>query len=631
VSALFAGLLVLWAQAPDGNDPFAYVVNALYNPQFAPAAELLPDAYAGPVPASTGACVIPGWFADAGTRASLDEAVSATPPRSLRFEEPRRPQSVASYALAVDPAALVVARAKVMVEGDVRGACIALRWQMADGSLRRTASPPPTKERDFVEVRLATRPPEGARTVALVLECAGNLAACRFDDPVLGMVGPELSIAAFPTGCHPRGLREALIKARLPLVKPVARVTWGDQGKSIEVHPLQTHASGIYYYALDLMLFDAPGDYTLEVRDNAFEGRTARARTAILTDPYGPLEAKAEAYVRASFTAAREGARPPRTAAEDIILFAALPSPSAARQLAEVARALVPRVENAASLRTDELAYCAWALAAAGDAAGDAPLLARARALTRSALKREDWHTTPTRAALCGAAVILSAHEDDGIDRDCADDAAGELVGSARLSGGFPYAADVAEQSWPVLALAAYARSFPDTALAAKAQSALDACVGRIERLCAATPFGNARAADGEDREVDLPAWTQGTTLYLLSLAASMCANARADAADRLRMHTERQLQFLLGFNPLGKALDLEKGESLRASAGERLRPGEVIYAEPVDPLRAHLYLRYAAASVRSGLKEAERLYQEYERARKEKQEKQDAQSTRRR
>ena len=99
-----------------------------------------------------------------------------------------------------------------------------------------------------------------------------------------------------------------------------------------------------------------------------------------------------------------------------------------------------------------------------------------------------------------------------------------------------------------------------------------------------------------------------------------MCAHPRAEAAARLAMHAERQVQFVLGFNPLGRALDLEKAESLRSSAGERLRPGEVMLGENVDPLRANLYLMHVTATLAARLAEAERLWREYERKRAERQ-----------
>ncbi len=619
MSALVLGAILLCGRNVEETDPFAHVVNVLYNPQFLPASVLAHDPYAGAAPAPAEPHLPPGWFPDPGTRAALDTTVFAVPPRSLRIESGPGTRAVVSYPLSLGRPTFVIARAKVMAEGNPGGARLALRWYMADGSMRRSPSEPPGKERDFVQVLVSARPPEGARAVALVLEASDTVGSCRFDEPILAMIAPDIVVTTFPAGCHPRGLREAVVATRFPFARPAARVTWGDQGKSIEVHPLSAHASGCIYYALDLSLFEAPGDYAIEVRDEAIEGREGRAHVVISTDPYAALATKAAAYVLAHWTTARVRQDALRTAAENIVLLSYAPATQVRSRLAEVAGALEERLRDAKDLDTEAAAPCAWALARAAYATGNAALAARARALLYAVMEGGATRSTAERAALCGAASALALRNENPLDRDYADDAASELVASQRPGGAFPFSAAVAEQHWPVFALADYAHRFPDSSVTPKAQSALDGCVGRIERLCVSTPFGNVRAVDAEERETDIPAWPHGNTLYLLSQAAALCAHSGADFADRLRIHAERQTQFLLGFNPLGKALDLEKGESLRSSAGERLRPGEVLLAEPVDPLRVHLYLWYVTAALRDGLAEAERLFQEYERARKEK------------
>lgn len=620
MSALALGLAFL-AGGSD-PDPFAHVINLLYNPGFLPRAELPHDAYAGPAPPATRTELCPGWFPEGALSAALDAAAAADPPYSLRVDTPARGGSVVSYAHTVAPGAFVVARAKIMAEGDVRGARIALRWFMADGSLRRTPSEPPGKERDFVEVRVSARPPEGALAVALAFEAAGDLRACRFDAPVLALAGPDVDIIPFPAGCHARGVREALVRTRMPLLAPATRITWDGGGKSLEVHPLRPHASGFYHYVVDFSILDRIAEYTLEVRDGAIEGRAARCRTAILADPYGAAGAKAAEHVLRTFTAARVRRDGMRAAAENLVLLGGVQAPTAAvrARIAELGAALLARLEGARDLAAPDAALCAWALASAGTAANDLAQIARARSLAREAWNGGTHATTPARAALCGAASLLAARDNDPLDRDCADDMAVDLVRTQLPSGLFPFPAGVVEQHWPVLALAGYARLFPDSTVTPRVETALDACTAGIERLCLPTPFGNAGAAGAEGREVDIPPWRAGTTLYLLSQAVSMCAHPRAEAAGRLAMHAERQVQFVLGFNPLGKALDLEKAESLRSSAGERVRPGEVMLGDAVDPLRANIYMMHVTASLAARLAEAERLWQEYERMRKERQ-----------
>lgn len=113
-------------------DPFALAINLLYNPAFLPRAELPGDAYAGPAPAATRSEVAPGWFPEGATAAALDATIVADPPYSLRFDAPGRGGAVVSYAHTVPPGAFVAARAKIMAEGDLRGARIALRWFMAE-------------------------------------------------------------------------------------------------------------------------------------------------------------------------------------------------------------------------------------------------------------------------------------------------------------------------------------------------------------------------------------------------------------------------------------------------------------------------------------------------------------------
>ncbi len=597
-------------------DPFALAINLLYNPAFLPRAELPGDAYAGPAPAATRSEVAPGWFPEGATAAALDATIVADPPYSLRFDAPGRGGAVVSYAHTVPPGAFVAARAKIMAEGDLRGARIALRWFMADGSLRRSASEPPGKERDFAEVRLSARPPEGALAVALAFEAAGDLRACRFDAPVLALVGPAIEIVPFPAGCHPRGVREALVKTHLPLLAPTARIAWDDGGKALEVHPLRPHPSGFYHYIVDFGIIDRIAPYTLVARDEAIEGPTARCRTEILAAPYEAAGAKAAAYVLRTFTPARLRAGGVRAAAENLVLLSGVEAPSASvrARVAELGAALLARLADARDLAAADAAFCAWALAAAG--ADDPARAARARSLLRAAWDRPAPETTPARAALCAAASLLAARDNDPLDRDCADDMAVALTRAQLPSGFFPFPDDAVEQHWPALALAVYAGLFPDSPVAPRVGEALDACAAGVEQLCLSTPFGCVAAAGG----TEIPSWRAGTTLYLLSQAVSMCAHPRAEAAARLAMHAERQVQFVLGFNPLGRALDLEKAESLRSSAGERLRPGEVMLGENVDPLRANLYLMHVTATLAARLAEAERLWREYERKRAERQ-----------
>ena len=88
MSALVLGLALLAGESDP--DPFAHVINLLYNPGFLPRAELPHDAYAGPAPPLARAEFSPGWFPEGATAAALDAAAAADPPYSLRFDAPAR-------------------------------------------------------------------------------------------------------------------------------------------------------------------------------------------------------------------------------------------------------------------------------------------------------------------------------------------------------------------------------------------------------------------------------------------------------------------------------------------------------------------------------------------------------------
>ena len=81
--------LVLAGTEPDAEDPFANLINVLYNPHFVARDALLPESYGGSPPAPRNGIdeVRPGWMTEGAGRHTADEKVRFTPPVSLSLTD----------------------------------------------------------------------------------------------------------------------------------------------------------------------------------------------------------------------------------------------------------------------------------------------------------------------------------------------------------------------------------------------------------------------------------------------------------------------------------------------------------------------------------------------------------------
>ena len=389
---------------------------------------------------------------------------------------------------------------------------------------------------------------------------------------------------------------------------------WDDRSRSAEVHPLQSHGSGYYFYAVDLSAFDFAAKFEIEVADTAVKDRTAETRLTISEDPYGPVEEEALSFVKKEFTGRRALGDPLGEAARNILIMAygRAAGVKYGARLEELAGVLKERASGAkVASEPESCAFSAWALGCAARECGKKDLLDSAQKLLQSVWETGKWKELMTAAALAGAGSVIAPQTREVLDRDIADDMVRFVAGKQDITGRFPLRGRELAEHWPLLAAAQYLLSFPDSNLGPTVRTILDRNAVFQERLLTETPYGQAKVALDEKTILEIPRWPRGDNVYLLSTACSLLFTTKAAPNDPFRFHAERLVQFIYGYNPLGKRLRWEKGESLRSDGGEKYRPGTVLLSHKADPLRTALYLAWAARELRTQLRKAEARFRE--------------------
>ncbi len=578
--------------------------NVLFNPLFLDAKDLLPDSYSGR-PAERGGPLPPGWTLEGKARVKIDKTVCYSMPRSLRIEEVGLVAAVMSLPCRVYGTKAAFGTAKVLVRGEPTSCRLVLRWTLRNGSFAVTRSAPASKQNNFVSLKITAPAPDGAQWVSLGIACSSGAGTVFFDDPRLVFLDERIEIFTPPLGCRPGGLREAVIRSRLPLAQPYARARSGEKSRAVRVEPFKVHPSGFFYYIADLYVLTEPGAYTLIAVDTAVPDRRTSASFRLSPDPYRSVEREALDFIRKHLTRDRLSKMPPGRAARRVLALAY--GCRAGLKARDILRSSAAMLRKYASLKPEGRsgAFCAWALASAGRELGDRSLCAASRSILHPCWEKRDRSDLLETSALCGAAAVLSGLGGEVFDRDIADDTVREIAAEQDPYGCFPLSEQEEKAFWPVLAAAEYLASIPSSNVRPIARAVLDKNLMLHERLASVAPFGQTAVPLEGGTTLEVPAWNQGNTVYLLAGAAVLLFSGTVAPSEGLSYYAERQVQFLYGYNPLGKRLNWREGEALRSASGKYYRPGALLLTNSADPMKTALYLGWTCAALRKGNSEA--------------------------
>lgn len=619
-TALLLSLLITWAQSADKSgrmakepppeksvDPTQQIINLLYNPIFTEKPALLYEAFSGLPPAASGKNVLPlGWGATGQASAGLDKNISISAPGSLCLKDIKSPCGIESLAIPIQEADLVIAQGKVHITGAPERVTLKLKWYTHDGKVSFSTSPPAPRANDFVTMTITAKPPQQARWVSLFLSVLPGAESVRLDAPFLGFTGLGARLFTFPGGYHPKGVLEALVRTRLPLSSPWARITREGQRKSTQVHAIQVHNSGYYYYAVDLSRMEGAGNYTLTILDGAMQERTVKSDLTMASDVYKTMADASLAYLKKHLTVKNIPKRGLLTSAQDLLLMANLPA--FPEDLSKAVQGLATGLHRFSAAgqtgNSGEAGFIAWALAACGRQGNAPALLKNAQALLYKTWRDRQWAEVPLAVyGLCGAGSILAEALDDDLSRDIADDMIQIIIKEKRIEQDMTYQAGRCPEPWALWAAAAYFNDIPDSNLRPMAREGISAFITLQDRLFTDMPFGQAKVILDRLHEVEIPPWPAGHTQYILANACGLCLALQATPNQRFWYHAARQLQFVAGFNPLGRDLMKPPASSLRSDAvvpgaGGAVRPGPCRLTSAKDALRTHLYRAWTAQAV---------------------------------
>ncbi len=625
-----AGLLCVASLLPCAavhaeEEPFQHLVNLLYNERMVLREDMFPDSFSGPPQKKGTGGLPPGWIPKGKAAFSLNRKTFYTPPSSISIAAPRGDAAIESLAVPAGNAEFALARCRVHCTGPLPASGIALKWTLHDGSFTLSRSPPPQRENDFGEISLITKVPDHAVSVSLVLKCSAPAERALFDTPFLGLAGLDITIFTLPEGCHPNGVREAVIRTRLPLQKPFARVRYPATGAaspekekpgktaSAHVHPLQVHKSGFYYYAADLGRFQEPGRYQLTVFDAAVKDRNGTTSFTIRKAPYKRCAAGRFALLEKELTAETLKGRPLHDIAEHLVLlsYALRTRGMAGASFTKLPVLLVSRLDAAgAAPSAEENALCAWALASLGRSMTDKKLLERAEQLLLSTWEEKNRKQPLAICALAAAGSIVAAERKSVLARDIADDMVREIERLNEKRSKIPGVYTIEHEYWAVFALVEYMLSAPESNLIPFLRRMIEGFYALQDRLHDRTPFGQPKALLENNLAVEIPSWNEGNTLYVLSTACALLSALQAVPDHRFVFHAERHLHFVSGYNELGYNLIENKQNrifSLRSEGPDgSWHPGRRRLAVCPAPLKAQIYLAWAAAGLHVQLKRQE-------------------------
>ncbi|MBN1417799.1 MAG: glycoside hydrolase family 9 protein [Planctomycetes bacterium] len=220
---------------------------------------------------------------DAARRERVWDGDSArTGSRSLRIGRGRGPAWWESARIPIRAGGILRLGVLARWEPGAGGARVALVWIREGREIGIVPSRPaeakaPEEEAEgepaesWFPAIVAAAPPPGADAVRLRLIADPGRGGIWFDDVFLGIDDPDIEVFGSQTGFHPAGLKEFVVRSRVPLMEPYAILAGTPDGgepirKGFEVHPLPSRTWGYFSYVMDFTDFLRPGAYAVEIR-----------------------------------------------------------------------------------------------------------------------------------------------------------------------------------------------------------------------------------------------------------------------------------------------------------------------------------------------------------------------------